>query len=86
MILASINILILSLLVLIVGLIKPKWLLFWMDNPGRMPIIWIASILFMTAVVLFGEGHRQNETLTGQPQPTIKAQSDPPPIDVKEKQ
>ncbi len=61
MILASINLLILSVLILIVGLIKPKWLLFWMDNPGRMPIAWIAAVLFMVAVVLFGEGNRRKQ-------------------------
>jgi hypothetical protein len=61
MIIAAINILILSVLLLIVGLIKPKWLLFWIDNPGRMPIIMLASVLFMIAVTLFGEGNRQKQ-------------------------
>ena len=61
MIIAAINILILSVLLLIVGLIKPKWLLFWIDNPGRMPIIMLTSVLFMIGVTLFGEGNRQKQ-------------------------
>lgn len=52
----GISLLIISVLVLIVGMIKPKWILMWMDNPGRMPILWIASALFMFGMVLFGQG------------------------------
>ena len=55
----SINVLVLCVIVLIVGMIKPKWILLWMDKPGRMPIVIIASILFMTAAVMFGEGNKQ---------------------------
>ena len=61
MITAGINLLIISVLVLIVGLIKPKWLLFWVDKPGRMPIIMIASVLFMIAMTLFGEGTKRKK-------------------------
>jgi len=55
----SINVLVLSVIVLIVGMIKPKWILLWMDKPGRMPVIIIASVLFMAAAVMFGEGNKQ---------------------------
>jgi hypothetical protein len=55
----SINVLVLSVIVLIVGMFKPKWILLWMDKPGRMPVIIIASILFMAAAVMFGEGNKQ---------------------------
>lgn len=61
MITAGINILIISGLVLIVGLIKPKWLLFWVENPGRMPIIMIASVLFMIGMTVFGEGSKRKK-------------------------
>jgi hypothetical protein len=53
------NILILSAVVLSVGLIKPKWILFWVDKPSRLPIIMLSSILFMVAAVMFGEGNKQ---------------------------
>jgi len=64
MIVLSINLLILSVCLLIVGLIKPNWILFWMEKPGRMPIIILSSALFMIAVVMFGESNRQNQNET----------------------
>ena len=38
---------VLSILILIVGLIKPKWILFWMKEPNRIMVSGIALILFM---------------------------------------
>jgi hypothetical protein len=61
MIIAAINLLILSVLIFIIGMIKPGWLLFWMEKPSRMPILWIVVFLFMIATVLFGEGERQKQ-------------------------
>lgn len=55
----SFNVFILSAIVLIVGMFKPKWILLWMDKPGRMPIAMIATILFMAAAIMFGEGNKQ---------------------------
>jgi hypothetical protein len=52
----AINLFILCVLVLIAGLIKPKWILFWMDNPSRLMIQAIGAVLFMGAAILFGEG------------------------------
>ncbi len=59
MIYYSFNIFILTFIVLGVGMFKPKWILFWMDKPGRMPIAFIATIFFMVAAVMFGEGNKQ---------------------------
>lgn len=59
MIYYSFNIFILTLIVLGVGMFKPKWILFWMDKPGRMPIAFVTAILFMVAAVMFGEGNKQ---------------------------
>lgn len=53
------NIFILTLIVLGVGMFKPRWILFWMDKPGRMPIAFVAAILFMISAVMFGEGNKQ---------------------------
>jgi len=38
---------VLSILILIVGLIKPKWILFWMKEPNRIMVSGIALLLFM---------------------------------------
>lgn len=37
----------LSALYLIVGLIQPKWVLFWMKRPDRLTVSAIALLLFM---------------------------------------
>ena len=55
----SFNVFILSIIVLVVGMIKPKWIFIWMDKPGRFPVIVIAMVLFMTAAMMFGEGNKE---------------------------
>ena len=55
----SFNILIFAALIFVIGMFKPKWILLWMDKPGRMPIAVIASVLFMIGMVMFGEGNKQ---------------------------
>jgi len=59
MIVYAINLFILSVLIFIVGMVKPGWIMFWMDKPSRMGVVWLAVLLFMGAAVLFGEGNRQ---------------------------
>lgn len=60
MIILSINLLIISVGILIIGLIKPHWILFWMEKPERMPIIALSVVLFMIGVVMFGEANQEN--------------------------
>jgi hypothetical protein len=38
-----------SVLILIIGLIKPKWVLFFMKQPDRMTVIALSVALFMGA-------------------------------------
>ena len=38
-----------SVLVLIVGLIKPKWVLFFMKQPDRLTVTALAMVMFMAA-------------------------------------
>ncbi|MDF1582619.1 MAG: hypothetical protein RQ733_12185 [Methyloprofundus sp.] len=64
MIIWAINLLVLSIGILIVGLIKPNWLLFWMEKPSRFIIVAASIVLFMAAAVLFGEGNRQGAPLS----------------------
>jgi hypothetical protein len=59
MIYYGISLLILSILVLIVGMIKPKWIFLWMEQPGRMPVTMLAMVIFMIAAILYGEGNKQ---------------------------
>ncbi len=57
----GISLILLSGLVLIVGMIKPKWILFWMEKPTRMIIAAVAMVMFMIGAVLFGEGNQQKK-------------------------
>ena len=57
----SINLIILSIVLFIVGMINPRWLLFWMEKPGRLPIILLTSALFMGAGVMFGEASKEKQ-------------------------
>jgi hypothetical protein len=36
-----------SFLVLLVGMIKPKWVLFWMKEPNRLIVSTVALVMFM---------------------------------------
>lgn len=38
-----------SLLIFIVGMIKPKWILFFMKNPDRLTVTMLAMLLFMAS-------------------------------------
>jgi undecaprenyl pyrophosphate phosphatase UppP len=55
------DVLILTVVILIVGLIKPKWILFWMQRPDRFIIMVICSVMFMIGMTLFGEGNKQKQ-------------------------
>ncbi len=63
----SINVLVLAIGFLIVGMIKPNWILFWMEKPARMPIVFLSVILFMASVVMFGEANNEKQLLNSKP-------------------
>jgi hypothetical protein len=51
----------LSVVILLVGMFRPKWILFWMDNPTRMMVAAVSAVFFMGGAVLFGEGEKQKK-------------------------
>ena len=57
----SINLLVLAVGILIVGMIKPHWILFWMEKPKRITIIILSVVLFMAAAVMFGEANKEKQ-------------------------
>lgn len=61
MIHAAINILLLSVVVLIFGLWRPKIFLFWLDEPSRFAIVMMFLGLMIIGITLFGEGSRQKQ-------------------------
>lgn len=48
-----------TLLFFVVGMIKPKWPLFFLKKPDRFLVLVISTVLFMVSATLFGEGNRQ---------------------------
>lgn len=76
----SFNLAILAVVLLIVGLIKPKWLFFWMDNPGRFPTLFLTAALFMAAMTMFGEGNKQLQQEKEQAVKTVQPTTDTPPV------
>ncbi len=57
----SINLFVLATGLFIVGMIKPQWILFWMDKPSRMPIVILSVVLFMCGAVMFGEANLEKQ-------------------------
>jgi len=51
----SINLFVLSIGILIAGMIKPKWIFFWVNNPTRLQIQLLVAALFMGGAYLYGE-------------------------------
>jgi hypothetical protein len=67
----AINLGLLSLLFFVIGMIKPKWVLFFMDKPNRWIIAMISTVLFMVVMTMFGEGHRQAKIIEKHKKPVI---------------
>lgn len=81
----GISLILLSFIILAVGMIKPKWILLWMDNPSRMIIAAISMVVFMIGAVLYGEGNKEKQKLLKE-KPAIEAVkpiTDTPKPDVK---
>ena len=57
----SINLAIFTLLFFVLGMIKPKWPLFFLEKPTRFMIMMITPILIMITVTLYGEGVRREK-------------------------
>ncbi len=89
MIIWAFNLLLLSVFIFIIGMIKPHWLLFWMEKPNRFVIAGVSVILLMAGAILFGEGNVQNEPLSevvnaGKPTDAVAVASESPSDLVKE--
>lgn len=72
MILAAINLGLVTLLFFIIGMIKPKWALFFLNNPDRLLVSGITAVLIMISVTMYGEGHRRS-TLAQEVKPPVQA-------------
>ena len=60
MILAAINLALVTVLFFLIGMIKPKWALFFLEKPDRMIVLAITAVLTMVSITMYGEGHRRS--------------------------
>ncbi|MGR8941113.1 MAG: hypothetical protein ACU83P_05935 [Gammaproteobacteria bacterium] len=50
-----------TLIFFVVGMIKPKWMLFFLKEPTRFMILMITPILIMITVTMYGEGVKREK-------------------------
>jgi hypothetical protein len=55
MVLAMQILIVLSILIFLIGLIKPKWVLFWMKEPDRLWATTLGLFLFMGSFTAYSE-------------------------------
>lgn len=59
MVLASIHILVYTALFFIIGMVKPKWALFFLKEPTRFLVFSITLVAFMIGATVYGQGHKE---------------------------
>lgn len=77
MIYAAFNIAFWTIVFFIVGMIKPKWPLFFLKQPDRFLVIIISIVLVMISLTLYGEGNRQKQL---EQQKTTQVSEDTAPV------
>ena len=83
MIPGAINLLVITVLIFLLGMYKPKWPLFFIKNPTRFMILAISMLLFMISATLYGEGLRREKLEKVAIQPTAETTiHDPVPVPV----
>ena len=86
MIPGAIDLGIITILFFVLGMIKPKWPLFFMENPSRFIILIVTTILFMITATLYGEGLRREKLENAAKQPISQSIAPVPvPVPVPEK-
>jgi hypothetical protein len=80
MILAAINLALVTLLFFIIGMIKPRWALFFLDKPDRLIVLSVTAFLVMASITMYGEGHRREVLITKKTDKTVKIAPDPVPV------
>jgi len=57
----ALNLIIITVLFFIAGMIKPKWPLFFLERPTRFLVLAITTVLVMISVTLYGEGLKEKK-------------------------
>jgi hypothetical protein len=80
----AINLGILTALYFVIGMIKPKWPLFFLEKPTRWHILFSTTVFFMIVMTMYGEGVKQDNLKKkhSQPASTSAPVSAPAPVPV----
>jgi len=81
MVASAIDLGIITILFFVLGMIKPKWPLFFMGSPDRVIIAVVTTVLIMITATLYGEGLRREKLEKAGKQP-ISQSSMPAPVPV----
>ena len=71
-----------TILFFVIGMIKPKWPLFFMKKPDRFMILTISTVLLMITVTLWGEGNRREKKALEAASASVKIIPTPTPAPV----
>ncbi|MGR9085465.1 MAG: hypothetical protein ACU841_00120 [Gammaproteobacteria bacterium] len=81
MVFYAINLGVITILFFIIGMIKPKWALFFLKEPSRFTILMITPILIMITITMYGEGlkrEREEKALKMAPVKAVPAPATAP--------
>ncbi|KJV06487.1 hypothetical protein [Methylocucumis oryzae] len=73
MLLAALNLMLITVLIFIAGMIKPRWVLFFLDKPSRTQILSITLVLVMISFTMYGQAisdKKKEEAAAALPIPT----------------
>jgi len=73
MISGAIDLGIITILFFVLGMIKPKWPLFFIEKPDRFIIVAVTTVLFMITATLYGEGLRREKIEKAAKQPITQS-------------
>lgn len=77
----SFDLAVITVVFFVLGMIKPKWPLFFLKEPTRFMILMITPILIMITVTLYGEGTRREREAKAQKESPAKI-VEPAPVPV----
>lgn len=83
LLLHAMNLGLLTLLFFVVGMIKPKWALFFMEKPTRWIVLAITTVSVMIVMTMYGEGNRQAKLAAKHAKPAA-ASAAPVPVPIPE--
>ncbi len=83
LLLHAMNLGLLTLLFFVVGMIKPKWALFFMKKPTRWIVMAITTVSVMIVMTMYGEGNKQAKLAAKHAKPAA-ASAAPVPVPIPE--